>query len=133
VPTMSKMPTTASSPAAVVTGRPWSWAAGMKCGCTSPLVDIPQIRKPPASSQNGRVRTPSASPRTAARAAPVRTGSASSSAVPPYGTTPRSRGRSRSSQATRGMTARAAAVVPSDAARHPHCSYTTATTGRKTS
>ena len=27
---MSKMPTTASSPAAVVAGIPWSWAAGTK-------------------------------------------------------------------------------------------------------
>jgi hypothetical protein len=55
----------------------------MKCGCTSPLVDIPQIRKPPASSQKVRLRDPSTSPRTAARAAPDRTGSTSSAAVPP--------------------------------------------------
>ena len=54
MPTMSKTPTTASSPAAVVTGMPWSCAAGMKCGWTSPLVDMPQMKKPPASSQNGR-------------------------------------------------------------------------------
>ena len=83
VPAMSKRPTTASSPAAVVTGMPWSCAAGMKCGCTSPLVDMPQMKKPPASSQNGRVLAPSTSPRTALRAAPVRTGSTSSAAVPP--------------------------------------------------
>ncbi len=133
VPAMSKSPTTASSPAAVVTGMPWSCAAGMKCGCTSPLVDIPQMKNPPASSQNGRVFAPSTSPRTAARAAPVRTGSTSSAAVPPYGTTPRSRGRSRSSHATSGMTASAAAVVPRDAARQPHTESIQATSGRKIS
>jgi hypothetical protein len=83
VPAMSKRPTTASSPAAVVTGIPWSCAAGMKCGCTSPLVDIPQMKKPRASSQNGRLRAASVSPRIAARPAPVRTGSTSSAAVPP--------------------------------------------------
>jgi hypothetical protein len=83
VPAMSKTPTTASSPAAVVIGMPWSCAAGMKCGCTSPLVDSPQMKNPPASSQNGTVRAPERSPRSAVRAAPVRTGSASSAAVPP--------------------------------------------------
>ena len=43
------------------------------------------MKKPPASSQNGRLRAASTSPRTAVRAAPVRTGSTSSAAVPPYG------------------------------------------------
>jgi hypothetical protein len=83
VPAMSKTPTTASSPAAVVTGMPWSCAAGMKCGWTSPLVDSPQMKNPPASSQNGVVRAAWTSPRTAVSAAPVRTGSTSSAAVPP--------------------------------------------------
>ncbi len=80
---MSKTPTTASSPAAVVTGIPWSWAAGTKCGCTSPFVDIPQMKNPPASSQNGRDRTARPRPRSAACAAPARCGSASSAGVPP--------------------------------------------------
>ena len=52
VPTMSNRPTSASSPAAVVVGMPWSCAAGMKCVPTSPFVDAPQIAKPPASNQN---------------------------------------------------------------------------------
>src|SRR3954470_992568 len=102
---MAKIPTTASSPAAVVTGIPWSCADGMKCGCTSPLVDAPQIMKLTASTQNTRVRAASASPRSAVRAAPERTGSTSSAAVPPYGTAPTSRGRSRSSHAPSGATA----------------------------
>jgi hypothetical protein len=133
VPATSKIPTTASSPAAVVTGMPWSCAAGMKCGCTRPFVEAPQIMNPAASSQNGRVRTASTSPRSAARAGLPPAGSTSSSTVPPYGATPRSRGRSRSSQATNGATASAAAAVPRAAGRQPHLSSTTATTGRNTS
>src|SRR3954449_4849353 len=130
---MSKIPTTASSPAAVVTGMPWSCAEGMKCGCTRPLVDAPQIMKLTASTQNTRVRPASASPRRAVRAAPVRTGSTSSAGVPPYGATPTSRGRSRSRNATRGTTASAAAVVPSAAVRQPHRASAQATSGRNTS
>ena len=63
VPAMSKMPTRASSPAAVVSGMPWSWAAGMKCVPTSPFVEIPQMAKPPASSQKTLVRAASRRPR----------------------------------------------------------------------
>src|SRR4051794_24682889 len=130
---MSKMPTTASSPAAVVTGIPWSCADGMKCGCTRPLVEAPQIMKLTASTQNTRVRAASASPRSAVRAAPERTGSTSSAAVPPYGTAPTSRGRSRSSHATSGTTASAATVVASAAVRQPQRPSAQATSGRNTS
>lgn len=45
VPTTSNTPTTASSPAAAVTGMPWSWAAGTKWVRTSPFVVAPQIAK----------------------------------------------------------------------------------------
>ena len=61
------------------------------------------------------------------------TGSTSSANVPPYGATPASRGRSRSSQATSGTTASAAAVVPREAARHPQVPSIQATSGRNTS
>ena len=40
----------------MVSAMPWSCAAGMKWVPTRPLVVAPQIAKPPASSQNGRVR-----------------------------------------------------------------------------
>ena len=53
---MSKMPTRASRLAAVVSGIPWSCAAGMKWVATRPLVLAPQIAKPPASNQNVPVR-----------------------------------------------------------------------------
>ena len=48
---MSKMPIRASSPAAVVCGMPWSWAAGMKWVPIRPLVDQPQIQKVRNSAQ----------------------------------------------------------------------------------
>jgi hypothetical protein len=83
VPAMSKIPTSASSPAATVGGIPWSCAAGMKCGWMSPNVVAPQIAIPATRYQNGPVRAASRSARTASRAAPARTGSRSSAAVPP--------------------------------------------------
>ena len=83
MPATSNSPTRASSPAATVVGMPWSPAAGMKCGWISPIVVAPQIIMPPARYQNGRVRAAPKRARTASRAAPIRTGSRSSSAVPP--------------------------------------------------
>jgi AraC-like DNA-binding protein len=56
VPTMSNRPTSASRLAAVVSGMPWSCAAGMKCVAMRPLVLAPQIAKPPTSSQKVPVR-----------------------------------------------------------------------------
>ena len=61
MPTTSKMPTTASSEAAVVAGMPWSWAAGTKWVAISPLVVMPQMAKPPDSNQNVRLRDASRS------------------------------------------------------------------------
>ncbi len=62
---------TASSDAAVVTGSPWSWAAGTKWVFTRPLVDAPQIANAPASSQKVPLRAASPSARSARPAAPV--------------------------------------------------------------
>ena len=73
-----------------VVGMPWSCAAGMKWVPTSPLVVAPQIAKPPASSQNGRVRAAAAQRRRArARAAlPVRRRRRRRPRSPPYGGRP---------------------------------------------
>ena len=54
LPTMSKTPITASKPAAVTCGMPWSCAAGMKCDCTAPFVVHPQMKNVPARSQKSR-------------------------------------------------------------------------------
>lgn len=70
VPATSNTPMTASSEAAVVTGMPWSWAAGTKWVWIRPLVEAPQIAKVPASSQNGPVRTAENSTASVRRAAP---------------------------------------------------------------
>lgn len=83
VPTMSKSPTRASSPAAVVSAMPWSCAAGTKCVPTRPLVVAPQIANPPASSQKGRVRAAAASAPSARVAAPPVAGGAATTSVAP--------------------------------------------------
>ncbi len=105
MPTMSKTPTTASSPAAVVAPIPWSWAAGTKWVPISPLVVAPQIAKPATRAQKVRVRDASRSAVTASRPAPgrattvpwsdSRTGegvAAGSGRSAPYASTPRSDG-----------------------------------------
>ena len=56
---MSRIPITASIPAAVVAAIPWSWAAGMKCTAISPTVVAPQTKKLSASAQNVAVRAAS--------------------------------------------------------------------------
>ena len=66
---MSKTPIRASSPAAVVCGMPWSWAAGMKCVPIRPFVDQPQIQNVPTRIQKTRDRRLSRSVSTASRAA----------------------------------------------------------------
>ena len=82
MPTMSKMPTTASRPAAVVDGIPWSWAAGTKWVWMMPLVDQPHTQKVSTSAQNDQRRPALRSTSTATRAgeAPVR--SASTTTLP---------------------------------------------------
>ncbi len=70
MPTTSKIPMTASSEEAVVSGMWWSWAAGMKWVWIRPLVEAPQIAKVPASSQKGPVRAAEKRTVTARRAAP---------------------------------------------------------------
>ena len=49
---MSKTPISASRLAEVVSGMPWSCAAGMKWVPIRPLVDQPQIQKVRNSAQN---------------------------------------------------------------------------------
>ena len=63
VPTMSKMPISASSEADVVAGMPWSCAAGMKWVPIRPLVDQPQIQKVRNSAQKVQLRLTSRSVR----------------------------------------------------------------------
>ena len=45
MPTKSKAPIIASTEAASTCGMPKSTQSGMKCVCTSPLVDSPQMKK----------------------------------------------------------------------------------------
>ena len=70
MPRMSKIPIRASSPAAVVCGMPWSWAAGMKCVPIRPLVDQPQIQKVRNSAQKVQRRLTWRRVRRASRAGP---------------------------------------------------------------
>ena len=72
VPAMSKMPTRASRPAAVVSAMPWSWADGMKWVPISPLVVAPQMAKPPARAQKVVVRAASRRARDGAAGGPGR-------------------------------------------------------------
>ena len=95
VPATSKIPTTASSDAAVVGGMPWSCAAATKCVPIRPLVDMPQIANPPASSQKVEVRVASRSVRSARATAPPATspsGWSGSVPVAPYAVVPTSAG-----------------------------------------
>jgi hypothetical protein len=62
---MSKTPTTASSPAAVVAGMPWSCAADTKWLLMIPFVVQPQTKNVPASSRKDRVQNASRSTVTA--------------------------------------------------------------------
>ena len=137
VPPTSKIPTSASSPAAVVGGIPWSIAAGMKWVAISPLVVAPQIANPPASSQNvGTSRGVDAAPaaRVRPRSPPAGGGGGPGSAsVAPYARRPMSAGWLRSSSRTRGTTASAAAAVVSAAVRQPWWVASQATSGRKIS
>ena len=68
VPAMSKIPTTASSPAAVVLGIPWSCAAGTKWVWMMPFVDQPQTQKVSTSAQNTQRWLAARSTRTATTA-----------------------------------------------------------------
>ena len=52
VPITSNTPIIASSVPAWVPLMPWSWAAEMKCVCTSPVVESPHTAKLPHSNQN---------------------------------------------------------------------------------
>lgn len=132
VPTTSNTPITASSPAAAVTGMPWSWAAGTKWVLTRPFVEAPQIAKVPASSQKGPVRAALTRTVTARRAAPG-TGAGFCAYVPPYGARSTSAGWSRNSSHTNGTTHRAVRETVTVAGRQPWCSTSQDSSGRKTS
>ena len=67
---MSKIPIRASRPALVVSGMPWSCAAGMKWVPIRPLVDQPQIQNVTNRIQNVRDRELSRRVLIATRAAP---------------------------------------------------------------
>ena len=69
MPTMSKTPISASRLAEVVSGMPWSCAAGMKWVPMSPLVDHPQIQNVRNSAQKTQVRLASRKDLDARRAA----------------------------------------------------------------
>ena len=75
-----------SSPAAVVSGIPWSWAEGMKWVAISPLVDAPQMANPTASAQKVRVLAAMARVITARRAGPTVPGSVAPGWGAPEGT-----------------------------------------------
>src|SRR3954453_7514281 len=146
VPTTSNTPTTASSPAAVVSGIPWSCAEGMKWVPMRPLVVAPQMANPATRAQNVRTLPADTRVLTARRAGldaglePVRerrsTGrgwTSPSGGTYPYGSTPRSAGEFRSQRSTNGTAASADAATSNDAARHPDRSVSSAMSGRKTS
>jgi hypothetical protein len=82
VPAMSKMPTTASSPAAVVLGIPWSCAAGTKCVWMIPFVDHPQTQKVSTRAQNTHRRLARRSTVTATRPGERVTVAVGSAALP---------------------------------------------------
>lgn len=63
---MSKIPTSASSQAAVVCAIPWSCAAGMKWVWISPFVDQPHTQKVSSKAQKAHVRDADRSTRKAA-------------------------------------------------------------------
>ncbi len=132
VPATSNTPTSASRLAAVVTGMPWSCAAGMKCVPTRPAVVAPQIANDPASSQNALLRAASRSTRSErASALPSVTGAGGAS-VAPYGNRPRSAGRSRISSSTGTATTVDASETTTTAVRQPCCSTSRASSGMKT-
>ena len=137
MPTMSKMPTRASSPAAVVWGIPWSWAAGMKWVPIRPLVDQPQIQKVPSRIQKTRLDRLSRRVWTARRAGEAcRTAGPAALSSPgrsPSGRAPTSCGWSATTTRTSGTRRRAAAVTVSAAYRQPGPTASAATPGRKTS
>ena len=95
---MSKTPIRASRLALVVSGMPWSWAAGMKCVPISPLVDQPQIQNVPIRIQKTRERALSRSVPRAMAAAPRsggaagRASAATGSSSAPYAVRPTSAG-----------------------------------------
>ena len=136
VPAMSKIPIRASRPALVVSGMPWSCAAGMKWVPIRPLVDQPQIQNVANRIQKVRDRALSRRVPSAILAAPRDSlggagGTQPSSA--PYGVVPTSAGWSRSTTQTSGTSSSANPATRPAAHRQPGPSASCAMAGRKTS
>ena len=111
---------------------PKSWQSGMKWVCTRPLVDRPQTKNVPNSSQKMRVREASARAATDRRAtlpASARRGGAMT-AVSPYGAMPSSPGWSRTISSTSTRQAPQAATAGMTAIRQPACWASQAAAGR---
>ena len=124
----------ASSVALVVSGMPWSWAAGMKWVPMRPFVDHPQIQNDRNRHQNTRLRLLSFRILMATRAADSVGGAwTGSGPVAPYAVVPASAGRSRSTSQTSGTSSSAKALTSPAAQRHPGPSARCAIAGRKTS
>ena len=150
MPTMSKIPTTASRPAAVVSGMPWSWADGMKWVPISPLVVAPQMAKPgdqrpERADPAGALSTCSARtaafggvrlPRTGVPGAARQAGSAPHRRPVVGAVRQRRRRRPVSccrNFSTSGTTASAPAAISSEACRQPGFWASAAMNGRNTS
>src|SRR2546427_4763672 len=88
----------ASTDAAGTAPMPLSPHSEMKCVCTRPLVDRPQMKKVPASSQKVRLRAASASTLKGVPKFMAMAGGGGAEASPPKGARPRSEGRSRRSE-----------------------------------
>jgi len=132
VPIRSKIPITASRPAARTSGMPWSMHAGTRCVPTSPLVVAPQTKKLPASSQKSGLPALSRSTRSALASGCWREGTkAGMSGGAPYGSRPRSEGRSRTSSATSGKSSASTEATSSVTVRQPCVSTICASSGRK--
>ena len=98
-----------------------------------PLVDAPQMKKLPPSSQKSRDRTPRRRPRKAfAIGLPVVTG-ATSASVAPNARSPRSLGRLRMNSVTMGTTASAATATVIADQRQPAFWASQPSAGRKIS
>ncbi|MNS75198.1 hypothetical protein D3C72_1087020 [compost metagenome] len=136
VPTKSNAPIIASAEAAGTADMPKSAHRAMKWVWIRPLVDSPQIKNVPASSQKVCVRAASRSTTKGPRSVSGAGGPDGAGAVPgssPNAGRPTSPGRLRISAKTNTASAAQATSTGSTAVRHPMCSISHAATGRKAS
>ena len=119
---MSKIPISASRLAEVVSGMPWSCAAGMKWVPIRPLVDQPQIQKVRNSAQNVQLRLASRRVRHGDPAGPAPRRSTAARRTPAarlVAPRPTSEGRSRSTRSTTGTSSSANTATSPAAHRQP--------------